>query len=285
VNASLLVCNVATTLVLGLAVVLPLHAQTTWSVLVFSRTAGFRHDSIADGVGAIAQLGREHGFSVDATEDAAWFNDQALSGYRAVVFLLTTGDVLSDDQQAAFERYIQAGGGYVGVHSATDTEYEWPWYGGLVGAYFADHPAIQAANVVLEDGSVWPRLDEWYNFRAPPRDVRVLAWLDESSYAGGTMGDHPIAWQHAYDGGRAWYTAGGHTSESYRDPAFVAHLLSGILYAAGLEDTTTASRICSEIQLGDARTGIGGAIMCNARAPTHTFRRPGSPAKIKAACG
>lgn len=227
-----------------LLVLLPAPVATDVHVLVFTRTAGFRHDSIPDAISAIDTLGAENGFSVEATEDPSVFQDGALGRYAAVAFVLTTGDVLDDTQQAAFERYIRAGGGYVGVHSATDTEYDWPWYGGLVGAYFADHPpgTYQAA-VLVEDQTQallpesWLRTDEWYNFRSNPRDVpdmHVLASLDEASYTGGTMGDHPIAWWHAYDGGRAWYTAGGHTPESYREPLFVAHLLSGIQYAAGV---------------------------------------------------
>jgi cytochrome c len=217
-------------------------------VLVYTRTSGFRHDSIPDASAAITTLGANEGFGVDTTEDPDLFADQMLSSYAVVAFVLTTGDVLNDTQQAAFERYIQAGGGYVGIHSATDTEYDWPWYGGLVGTYFADHPpGTYAAVVHIEDTThpstralpeTWPRTDEWYNFRFNPRetpDLHVLATLDESSYSGGTMGDHPIAWYHGYDGGRAWYTAGGHTRESYHDPMFLAHLLGGIQYAAGIE--------------------------------------------------
>jgi type 1 glutamine amidotransferase len=209
--------------------------------LVFSRTTGFRHDSIPDAVSAMRNLGAEHGFGVDTTEDPAVFDDTQLAAYAAVVFLLTTGDVLDDAQQAAFERYIRAGGGYVGVHSATDTEYDWPWYGGLVGAYFADHPpGTYEAVLHIEDPTqdlpaTWLRTDEWYNFRVNPRvspDVVVLATLDEATYPGGTMGDHPIAWYHAYDGGRAWYTGGGHTRESYSEPLFLTHLQGGIDYAA-----------------------------------------------------
>jgi type 1 glutamine amidotransferase len=216
---------------------------TSFRALVFTRTAGFRHDSIPDAVEAITSLGQANGFGVDATEDPAVFDDATLPGYAAVAFVLTTGDVLDDQQQGAFERYIRAGGGYLGVHSATDTEYDWPWYGGLVGAYFADHPPGTYRATVHVEGptrallpETWLRTDEWYNFRSNPRslpDVHVLATLDESTYPGGTMGDHPIAWYHAYDGGRAWYTAGGHTRESYHEPLFMAHLLEGLLYAAG----------------------------------------------------
>src|SRR5436190_8697440 len=218
-------------------------AAGSFQILVFSKTAAFRHASIPDGLAAIRDLGALNNFGVTATEDASVFTDQGLAPFKAVVFLSTTGDILGANQQASFERYIQKGGGFVGVHSASDTEYTWPWYGGLVGAYFASHPAIQNANVFVEDinhvstahlPATWPRNDEWYNFQTNPRaSVHVLCRLDESSYSGGLMGDHPIAWYHDYDGGRAWYTAGGHTSVSYYEPLFRVHLLGGIRYAAG----------------------------------------------------
>jgi type 1 glutamine amidotransferase len=217
-----------------------------FSVLVFSRTAGFRHASIADGIEALAALGQIHGFLVSSTEDAAVFTDDQLAAYRVVVFLNTSGDILNVDQQAAFERFIQGGGGFVGIHSATDTEYNWPWYGQLVGAYFANHPAIQTATVQVLDQTHpsmlplperWTRIDEWYNFQASPSPtVTVLAEVDESTYTGGTMGmHHLIVWCHEYAGGRAWYTAMGHTEESFADALFRAHLLGGILWAAGIE--------------------------------------------------
>ncbi|QNP69223.1 ThuA domain-containing protein [Streptomyces roseirectus] len=214
-------------------------------VLVFSKTAGFRHDSIPDGIQAVRELGASSGeFTVDATEDATAFNKTNLRRYDAVVFLSTTGNVLDETQQAAFEGYIRKGGAYVGVHAAADTEYDWPFYGGLVGAYFRGHPAIQPADTIVEDRAhpatsglppVWHRTDEWYDYRANPREsVRVLASLDESSYSGAGMnGDHPIAWCQTYEGGRAFYTGAGHTKESYTDPAYRAHLLGGIRYALG----------------------------------------------------
>ena len=156
---------------------------------------------------------------------------------------MTTGDVLDEAQQAAFERYIRAGNGYAGVHSASDTEYNWPWYGELVGAYFSSHPAIQQARIQIEDGahpstaglpSPWTRTDEWYSFRTNPRpSVHVLASLDESSYAGGGMGDHPITWCADVGGGRSFYTGFGHTIESYAESGFRALLLGGIRWAAG----------------------------------------------------
>lgn len=214
-------------------------------VLVFSRTAAYRHASIPAAVAAISQLGAEHGYLVDATEDAGAFTDANLARFRAVVFLLTTGDVLDDGQQAAFERYIRAGGGFAGVHSASDTEYGWSWYGQLVGAYFQRHPAVQRAVIRIEDPghpsmaslpASWERTDEWYDFRTNPRGaVHVLATVDESTYSGGGMGrDHPIVWCHAFDGGQSWYTAIGHAAESYADPSFLSHLDGGIESVAGI---------------------------------------------------
>lgn len=221
------------------------HAHEDFRVLVFSKTSGFRHDSITNGLHAIRVLGTNNHFTVTASEDATVFTDSNLSNFQAVVFLNTTGDILDANQQGSFERYIQAGGGYVGIHAAADTESAWPWYGGLVGAYFANHPAgTPTATIKIADQihpstaslpKRWVRTDEWYNFQTNPRgSVHVLATLDETTFAGGTMGhDHPIAWCHEYDGGRAWYTAGGHTAQSFDEPLFREHLLGGILYAAG----------------------------------------------------
>ena len=219
--------------------------QPAFAVLVFSKTAKFRHDSIPTGIAAIQALGKQNGFRVDATEDSAAFGAAALAQYRVVLFLNTTGDVLDANQQAAFEGFMRNGGGFVGVHSATDTEYDWPWYGRLVGTYFRNHPAIQPAVLDVVDPAHpstehlparWQRTDEWYNFRYEPGpEVTVLLRIDENSYAGGTMGaHHPMAWCHAYDGGRAWYTALGHTRESYAEPLFLQHLLDGIRWAAGV---------------------------------------------------
>jgi len=218
-------------------------------LLVFSKTGGFRHTSIKDGKIALQKLSTEHNFSVDFTEDSAAFTDANLARYDAVIFLLTTGTILDNNQKAAFERYIRAGGGYVGVHSASDTEYDWPWYGGLVGAYFDrihGHSKVTQATIHVTDRAhpstvmlpaLWVRTDEWYNFASnPSNSVHVLLTVDEKTYTGGVMGaDHPIAWYHTYDGGRAWYSAMGHTSESYSEPLFLAHLWGGIIYAARKE--------------------------------------------------
>jgi type 1 glutamine amidotransferase len=221
----------------------PVDAAAPFDVLVFSKTAGFRHDSIPTGIQTIRDLGAANGFAVTATENAQAFTTANLAQYETVVFLNTTGDVLDDSQQVAFESYIHSGGGFVGVHAAADTEYDWPFYGDLVGAYFASHPAIQAATIQVEDrthpatshlDATWRRTDEWYNYRTNARSTaRVLATLDESSYSGGTMGDHPHAWCKTVRSGRSFYTGSGHTRQSYAEPAFHAHLLGGIRYAAG----------------------------------------------------
>jgi cytochrome c len=232
-------------------------------VLVFSKTAGFRHASIPAGIAAIRLLGQQHNFQVDAIEESSLFTDEVLARYDAVIWLSTTGDVLNDAQQAAFERYIQAGGGYVGIHSAADTEYLWPWYGKLVGGYFRNHPnGTPTATVEVEDGdhhstshlpARWTRTDEWYNYQSPDNPVvngggtdysvrnsgvHVLLKMDESTYAeadgsDGVDDDHPIAWCHRYDGGRAWYTGMGHTDASFVEPEFMKHVLGGIEVAAG----------------------------------------------------
>ena len=227
-------------------------------ILVFTKTAGFRHASIPAAIQAVRDLGAHNGFAVDATEDSGDFTDANLKRYDAVVFLMTTGDVLDDTQQAAFQRFIRAGGGWVGIHSAADTEYDWPWYGDLIGAYFKDHPAIQPAVLDVADPrdrstsglpAKWLRTDEWYNFKSNPRSaVHVLATIEESSYDGGEMGaDHPIAWWHDYDGGRAWYTAGGHTDEAWLEPLFLAHVLGGIVYAIGTHATPKIDSLSAKL--------------------------------------
>jgi type 1 glutamine amidotransferase len=210
-------------------------------ILVFSKTAGFRHDSIPEGIQMFRELGAERGFGVDATEDASWFTDDKLEDYAAVVFCNTTQDVLNDEEQKAFERFIRKGRGFVGIHAAADTEYDWPWYGQLVGAYFKSHPRIQQATVKVADPehqscshlpNDWVRTDEWYDYKSlPPADRRILLRLDTSTYEGSTMGpDHPIAWCGEFSGGRMFYTGGGHTKESYADAGFRRHVLGGLFW-------------------------------------------------------
>ncbi len=231
-------------------------------VLVFTKTAGFHHASIPDGVKALQKMGKKNHFIVDTTSDASFFTEDSLKKYAAVIFLNTTGDVLNNYQQADFERYIQAGGGYVGVHAASDCEYHWPWYGKLVGAYFDNHPHQQQAKLIIHKDAKFPvtdslpdpwiRKDEWYNFRAAPKDVHVLVSIDEKSYEGGSNGDHhPMVWYHDFDGGRAFYMELGHTKASYTEPAFLKLLWAGIDYAIGKNEVlnykkATALRVPDE---------------------------------------
>jgi len=212
-------------------------------VLVFSKTAGYRHGSIETGIEAVKKLGSVNGFKVDATEDASFFTEEILKQYSAIIFLNTTNDVLNEVQQAEMERYIQAGGGFVGIHAATDTEYQWPWYNKLVGAYFKSHPRVQDATLHIIDkkhlstdflGDTWVKADEWYNLKSINPDLNILIKIDEKTYEGGENGDdHPISWYHEYDGGRAFYTVMGHTNETFNDSVFQEHLLGGIKYAIG----------------------------------------------------
>jgi cytochrome c len=219
-------------------------------VLVFSKTAGWHHTSIPFGIAAIQKLGVENGFEVDTTTNADYFNEDSLKNYSAVVFLSTTGDVLNHYQQADFERYIQAGGGYMGIHAAADTEYDWPWYGKLVGGYFLDHPGINDKSPNVQEGILnivdnshpstsflpekWTKTDEFYSYRNLNPNTHVLMTIDEDSYEGGAkIGNHPMAWYHDYDGGRAYYTALGHTDESYTEELYLKHILAGIQYAIG----------------------------------------------------
>jgi type 1 glutamine amidotransferase len=208
-------------------------APERFRALVFTKTTGFRHTSIDEGARAIRQLGRDHRFSVDTTGDAARFTRANLARYDVVVFLSTTGTPIARSaQRRAFERYIAKGGGYVGVHAASDTRGKWPWYDRLVGARFKRHdPGTPAKTVTVEDRTsaatkglpaAWTRTDEWYEFRAAPR-AHVLVSLD----------GRPLAWCHNYHGGRAVYTAMGHTEASFAEPDYLTHLLGAIEMAAG----------------------------------------------------
>ena len=226
-------------------------APKAWHVLVFSKTAGFRHESIPDGIKAIKELGESTAgtacqWTVTASEDAALFTKDGLAKYKAIVFLSTTGDILNDEQEKAFEAWVKAGGGFVGIHAAADTEHTWPWFGELVGAWFKTHPTPQKATVVVEDRTHqstsmlperWERFDEWYVYKENPRTkkvapVHVLANLDEKTYdtGGNPMGDHPIAWCREVEKGRSWYTGGGHTTESFSEPLFREHIRHGIAW-------------------------------------------------------
>jgi len=227
------------------------------NVLVFTKTKGFRHESISSGVKCMWELGLKHKWNVTATEDATLFNDAFLSGFDVVVWLNTTMDVLDEQQQEAFMKYYRSGKGYVGIHAAADTEYDWPWYGQLVGgAWFKGHPPTQLATLVIEDTNhpsmdifksmgmkTWTVTDEWYAHKANPRPhVHVLMTLDESTVKNLGQnpdpkrvlmeGDHPMAWYHEMEGGRAFYTNRGHTPESFEDVVLREHFRGGIEWAA-----------------------------------------------------
>lgn len=223
-------------------------------ILVFTKTAGWRHDSIPAGIAAFEKLAKENQFTVTTTEDAALFTDAELSQFNAIVFLNTTLNVLDENQELAMERYIQAGGGFVGIHAAADTEWEgdWFWYRNLVGAVFKNHPNtpsnVQQATVNITDKNHLSTAklpdsislaDEWYNYRDMYEFINVVAKVDESTYQGGEHNhDHPISWYHDYDGGRAFYTGLGHTNEVFSNPEFLQHLLGGMTYAVGLNHRT-----------------------------------------------
>jgi type 1 glutamine amidotransferase len=214
--------------------------QGPWArLLVYSRTRGFRHASIPAGIAALERLGTAAGFGVDATEDPAAFSPRSLPGYAAVIFVSTSGAVLDEAGKDALVGYLAAGGAWLGIHGAATTEYDWPFFAGLVGAQFDQHPPVQAATLAVEDtdhpatrhlGATWTRRDEWYAFRSNPRrSVQVLLSVDEASYQGGTMGaDHPVAWCREYAGGRSFYTALGHTEESFTERAFLRHIRGGL---------------------------------------------------------
>ena len=222
-----------------------------FKALLFTRTVGYHHASIHEGVDAMRKLADRHTFSLDWQENPNVFNDKALANYDVVIFLNTTGDVLNEEQQKAFEKFIQSGKGYVGIHSASDTEYDWAWYTKLVGRMFKIHPPTQTAVLNVKDSNFpgmelipqkWLWTDEWYQYGEEKiTGLNYLLTVDEKTFdvyakwgdnEGKGMGDfHPIAWYHNYDGGRAFYTGLGHVPGTYSDPIFLQHLYGGIYWA------------------------------------------------------
>lgn len=264
-------CAAGATFSVGLAAA-PAHAEDDYRVLVVGETLGFRHSHIDETTHAIIQLGAQHGFGVDVwdppqgrspgqpdlTLPSTPFTSAAdLSDYATIIFASPVDAtnnldparprLLDDTELAAFQGYIRGGGGYVGLHAATDSMHTVPWYSQLTGggARFRNHPAQQTATMRVENPthpstsmlpSEWVRFDEWYNFTTNPRDdVHVLITLDESTYSGGSMGaDHPIAWCKNFEGGRSWYEGAGHVDASWSDPVFLSHVLGGIQWTAGV---------------------------------------------------
>jgi cytochrome c len=214
-------------------------------VLIFSKTApkSYRHQSIEPGKVALKKMCEANGFVADTTEDAGFFTDNKLKQYSALIFLSSNQDVFNTEQESALQRYIWAGGGFVGIHSATGTERQWPWFGKLIGAVFAWHPDQQTATVNVIDRShpatkhlpeQWKRYDEWYFFRNINPDIKVLATLDTTTFKSDKhTANYPSAWYHEFEGGRSFYTAGGHNAEDYADELFMNHILGGIMYAIG----------------------------------------------------
>lgn len=219
------------------------QAANAPKVLIFSKTKDYRHESTEASIVAITNLCRKHGIAADATEDSEWFTSEKLSAYRAVLFLNSSGDVFNEAQEAALTSYIQSGGGFVGIHGASTTEYDWEWFGRMIGGYFAGHPQPQNGTLIVHDTThlstrnlprKWNHFEEWYNFRWVDENFNVLLSVDESTYQGGRHKDHhPISWYKSFEGGRMFYTALGHGTECYSDQHFLNHVLGGILYAIG----------------------------------------------------
>ncbi|MDN3669577.1 ThuA domain-containing protein [Echinicola jeungdonensis] len=220
-----------------------------FKALIFSKTEGYRHKSIPDGIQALKLLAQKHVFEVYATEDASIFSEEGLDDFDLVILLNTTGDILNEKQQIAFEKFVQSGKGVVGIHSATDTEYEWEWFNKMIGSQFKNHPAQQTAQIKVKNNNHpasyhlpenWLWTDEWYAFKNFNDQVRVLLELNEETYDPGTKDEnpmgmgkfHPISWYHHFDGGRIFYTALGHVKSAYEDEIFLKHVYGGIWWAA-----------------------------------------------------
>lgn len=220
-------------------------------VLIFSKTNGFRHESIEPGIEALKKAGNGKGWDVRTTENGAFFNDDYLRRFKVVVFLSTTGDVLTPDQEKSLEKFIENGGGYVGIYAASDTEYDWAWYDHLLGTHFRDHPLYPEhtpdAELITDTRTHpttrhlparWHKVDEWYNFKKSVRgqdSVEVLLTLNEASYPAKwpkkMEGDHPISWTNKVGSGRMFYTGMGHTNETFTDKYAMPHIVEGIAWA------------------------------------------------------
>jgi cytochrome c len=237
----------------------PQSSTPEYRVLVFTKAAGEVHASTQAGVQAIRTIGKDAHFAVEATDDADKFRDHQLERYRTVVFLNTTGDVLTDAQQAAFEDYFHDGGGFVGIHAAIEAEPDWQFLTDVLGARATGETELQTGTVKVADRvhdasksvpEYWNRTDRWYSFDRNVRGVsHVLATVVEEPFAeqpsgltlnaidGATMGaDHPVAWCKDFQGGRSFYTAGGHTTASFSEADFREHLGGAIQWAAGQSD-------------------------------------------------
>ena len=214
--------------------------NNSYSVLVITETKGWIHDSIESGLKLIQNIGNKNNFNVYHSDNSSVITYKNLKEIKTIIFLNTTEEILTDVEQKVMESFIKSGKGFVGVHAAADTEYNWQWYGKLVGAYYRNHPEVMNGKILTINHKItnhldseWEIEDEWYNFDYVNYDINILLNLDEDSYIGGEHPDyHPITWYHEYDGGRSFYTGLGHTKEVYEDERFIKLLEKGILYAS-----------------------------------------------------
>lgn len=218
------------------------------NILVFSKTSGFRHASISSGLKMLSDNSEKQNWVITATEDPSLLRDDFLARFDVAVFLNPTGDAICDDGQAAFEKFMKSGKGFVGIHAAADFEYEWEFYGNLVNGYFLTHPPAQKATVIFENFDhpamkpfegmkTYTTFDEWYSFKENPRaSANVLARLDESTIKTKDdkwkMGDHPLIWWNDKDGIRSFYTVFGHTHEAFQDELIIEHIKNAINWSA-----------------------------------------------------
>ena len=215
-------------------------SNNSYSVLVITETKGWVHDSIESGLKLIQNIGNKNNFNVYHSDNSSVITYKNLKEIKTIIFLNTTEEILTDVEQKVMESFIKSGKGFVGVHAAADTEYNWQWYGKLVGAYYRNHPEVMNGKILTINHKItnhldseWEIEDEWYNFDYVNYDINILLHLDEDSYIGGEHPDyHPITWYHEYDGGRSFYTGLGHTKEVYDDERFIKLLEKGILYAS-----------------------------------------------------
>lgn len=229
------------------------------AVLLFSKTNGYIHkEALPAAAEAFREIAGRRGWSIFATTSSAIYNDADLAQFDAVIWNNVSGDVLSEEQRAAFQRYIENGGGFVGVHGAGgDRHYAWSWYPDtLLKARFIGHPMnpqFQSATLHIENrddpilqglDATWTREDEWYSFEQSPRahGVQVLATVDEATYQPEVFGfslrmgaDHPVIWKHCAGKGRVFYSALGHTAESYAEPKYRKVLENATAWAARVE--------------------------------------------------
>lgn len=207
-------------------------------IFILTETKGYRHESIEAGLAMFNKRADDWRVEISHAEESAVMKEQDIKEYDIIVLLNSTGNIFTEEEQALLEEYLAAGGAILGIHAAADAEYDWPWYGQMLGGWFRSHPEIQEAKCLVADGNhpvatglpaVWERTDEWYNFKHLSHDNKVILLLDESTYSGGIHGDyHPISWCREWGGGRIFYTGMGHTAETYSEPLFQTHIQNAI---------------------------------------------------------